>query len=168
MAKKRTENSTKSTKAEANSVDVSTIDSVIKTFYESVSFKIGKQPDYIRFRTLFRSEALLIPPKAEKIFSQSILDVELFVKISVENIVLNGLERRGSIVSEIARRMLSFGNIVHIFSTFEIRNKDDDPKPIQRGIYSVQLIREDHRWWIVSLMWEHERSELPLPRAYLV
>jgi len=168
MAKKRIEGLTKLTKAVANSSDVSTIDGVVNALYESVSFKIGKQPDYIRFRTLFRSEALLIPSKAEKIFSQSIVDVELFVKISVENIVLNGLERRGSIVSEIARRMLSFGNIVHIFSTFEARNKEDDPKPTQRGIYSIQLMREDHRWWIVSLMWEHERSELPLPRAYLL
>ncbi|MBI4810087.1 MAG: hypothetical protein HY800_01305 [Ignavibacteriales bacterium] len=148
--------------------DVSTIDGLIKALYESVTFVSGRQPDFTRFRSLFRPRALVIPHRTDKTAGVEVVDVELYVKNSVEKIVLTGMERKGNVITEIARRTLSFGNIVHVFSTFESKTKRDDPAPIERGIYSIQILRASHRWWIVSLMWEMERPDLPLPRAYLI
>ncbi len=152
----------------ADPSDVSTLDGLMKALYESISFVSGNQPDFTRFRTLFRPQALIVPPKPEKASSAEVIDVEIYIKNSVEKIVLSGMERKGNVFNEIARRTLSFGNIVHIFSTFESKTKREDATPIERGVYSIQIIRASHRWWIVSLMWEVERPDLPLPRAYLI
>lgn len=160
--------SSKPTVINADPSDVSTLDGIIKAFYESVSFSSGSQPNFRRFRTLFHPQGMVVPSKVDKMMPQSVLDIDSFIKNSVENIVLTGMERKGSIVGEIARRTLTFGNIAHIFSTFQTKNKQEETKPQQRGVYSIQMIRESHRWWVISLIWETERQDMPLPKAYLV
>ncbi|MBI5476522.1 MAG: hypothetical protein HY964_07270 [Ignavibacteriales bacterium] len=148
--------------------DVGTLDGVIKAIYESLSFATGSQPDFDRYKTLLRPQALLVPPKSDKAFPLQPIDIDLYSKKITEHIVLDGMERKGQHFTEIARRTLSFGMIVQIFSTFELRAKSDDPKPLQRGIYGIQLLREQQRWWIVSVMWDFERADLVIPKAYLV
>ncbi len=162
------ESSSKPTIINADPSDVSTLDGIIKAFYESISFSSGSQPNFRRFRTLFHPRGMLVPSKVDKMLPQSAMDIDSFIKNSVENIVLTGMERKGSIIGEIARRTLTFGNITHIFSTFETKNKYDDPKAQQRGVYSIQMIKDNHRWWVISLIWETERQDMPLPKAYLV
>jgi hypothetical protein len=148
--------------------DVGTQDGIVKALYESLSFATGSQPDFDRFKTLFREQALLVPPKSDKASPLHQIEVDLWVKKTVEHIVLDGMERKGGHVTEVARRTSKFGTIVQIFSTFELRVKLNDPSPTQRGIYSMQLMRDNQRWWIVSLMWDFERTDLPIPRAYLI
>lgn len=36
-----------------------------------------------------------------------------------------------------------------------------------RGINSIQLFDDGNRWWIVSVYWQAETPDLPLPSAYL-
>jgi hypothetical protein len=43
----------------------------------------------------------------------------------------------------------------------------DDPKPFVRGINSIQLFYEGSRWWIVSIYWQPESPEHPVPENYL-
>ena len=158
----------KSTVLEPKPSDVSSIDGIIKAFYESISFSSGSQPDFNRFHSLFHSQALLISPKQDRSTVVELVDVEMYVKDTVENIVLTGMERKGLVFTEIARRMQSLGSIAQVFSTFETKNKIDETKPIQRGIYSIQLLKFRQRWWILSLTWEYERTDLPIPRAFLI
>jgi len=147
---------------------VETIDGIIKAYYEAVSFTSGKQPDYKQLRILFHPQGQLVPPRKDKESAIEVLPLEVYIKQSVEHIVLAGIERKGMITTEIARRAQSFGSIVQIFSTFEVRYAAGEPVPIHRGIYSIQLVRDRHRWWIHSVMWDHEKPGTPLPRAYLV
>ena len=35
-----------------------------------------------------------------------------------------------------------------------------------RGINSIQLIFDGRRWWIVTIYWEHESPEHPIPAKY--
>jgi hypothetical protein len=148
--------------------DVQTIDGIVRALYESVSFVSGAQPDYTRLRSLFHPSGRLVPPKGERDHRTRVMDVDEFIARSKELVVIGGLERRGFSETEIARRTLSFGNIVHLFSTYESRYARTDPTPIQRGINSIQLLKDQHRWWIVSIVWETERTGQPIPRAYLV
>lgn len=152
----------------ADPSDVSALDGIIKAFYESISFSSGSQPNFRRFRTLFHPQGMLVPPKVDKMIPVNVMDIELYIKNSVEDIVLTGMERKGTIVREIARRTITFGNVTHIFSTFETKSKPDDLKSQQRGVYSIQIVKENSRWWIVSLVWETERQDMPLPKAYLI
>jgi hypothetical protein len=37
----------------------------------------------------------------------------------------------------------------------------------QRGINSFQLMFDGERWWVVSIMWEAEAPNRPIPEKYL-
>jgi hypothetical protein len=49
----------------------------------------------------------------------------------------------------------------------QINSKVDDPKPFTRGINSIQLFYDGARWWIMSICWQHESPEHPVPENYL-
>ena len=66
-----------------------------------------------------------------------------------------------------ARRADGFGHIMHVFSTYESRHREDDPEPFARGINSIQLMNDGRRWWVVSIFWEAESPQAPIPREYL-
>ena len=151
-----------------NIADVLTLDEIVKAFYESISFAVGKQPDYRRLKSLFHQQGFITPPKNEKEKNILIMDLDTYAKSSTENIVITGMERKGLIQTEIARRTQSFGNIAHILSTFEVKHSGGDATLLYRGLYSIQLIHENHRWWILSVLWENERTGLQVPRAYLI
>ena len=36
-------------------------------------------------------------------------------------------------------------------------------KPFDRGVNSFQLLNDGKRWWIVSIFWDSERPDNPLP-----
>ena len=60
-----------------------------------------------------------------------------------------------------------FGNLVHVWSTYESRHAADDAKPFTRGINSIQIIHAQGRYWVASIMWDDERPGLTLPEKYL-
>lgn len=66
---------------------------------------------------------------------------------------------------ELWRRVERFGNIAHIFSAYEISFDVGEPiKTVKRrGINSVQLNHSNSRWRIVSLIWDIEKQDNPLP-----
>lgn len=59
-----------------------------------------------------------------------------------------------------------YGNIMQVFSTYEsLRAKNG--KPFARGINSFQLLYKDNRWWIVTIFWQEEDHDFPIPTKYL-
>ena len=62
--------------------------------------------------------------------------------------------------------MECYGDIAQVFSTYESRHAEADAKPFQRGINSFQLLFDGHRWWVVTIYWQGERLDLPLPKQY--
>lgn len=78
-----------------------------------------------------------------------------------------GLEQNGFFEREIGRSVDSFGRIAQVFSAYDSRRSVDDAKPFQRGINSIQLLHDGTRWWIVSVFWDSERAENPIPPKYL-
>jgi hypothetical protein len=68
--------------------------------------------------------------------------------------------------SELARRTEQFGNIAQVFTTYASRH-DPKGKPFERGINSVELLNDGTRWWILSISWDSERPDNPIPAQYL-
>ena len=68
--------------------------------------------------------------------------------------------------SEIARHTEQFGNIAHVFTTYASR-RDPKGEPFERGINSVELLNDGSRWWILSISWDSERADNPIPAEYL-
>ena len=75
------------------------------------------------------------------------------------------LLEKGFHEKELARKVEQFGNIAHVFTTYEAKIEKDNVT--MRGINSLQLMNDGKRWWIVSLMWQGETPELQLPAQYL-
>jgi hypothetical protein len=153
----------------ADQADVASIDAIINTAYDVISGTAGKKRDWNRERSLFLPGARLMPTVREpgvavsgdKIRPQ-MLDVEGFIERSASY-----FEKNGFFEKEIARRTEEFGQIAHVWSTYESRHNADDPEPFMRGINSIQLFYDGNRWWIVSIYWQNESPEHPIPEKYL-
>lgn len=150
---------------EANPADVASIDAIIKAVYEVISGDAGKARDWDRFRTLFHKDAHLIPSDKNPqtgIVSATALTPEDYLK-QAEPFFLNN----GFFEKEIANRKEIYGNIAHVFSTYESFRKSDEKKPFMRGINSFQLLNDGKRWWIVNIFWLSETPENLIPKKYL-
>jgi hypothetical protein len=139
------------------------MDSTIAALYDVISGPAGKR-DWDRFRSLFIPGARLIPtftlPTGE--VGSRVLTPDDYAQRAGAR-----LEKEGFYEREAARRTEVFGNIAHVFSTYESRHAKDDAKPFQRGINSIQLMNNGKRWWIVTVFWQGEDEKNPLPQKYL-
>lgn len=150
---------------EANPADASTLDAIMKAVYDVISGDAGKPRDWDRFRSLFHKDARLIPAGKNQqtgIVGARALTPEDYIKRSEPILLKEGFFER-----EIARRVETFGNITHVFSTYESRHSLADKTPFARGINSFQLLNDGKRWWVITIYWEGETRENPLPKKYL-
>ena len=152
----------------ADPADVASIDAVITAAYDSISGPPGKR-DWDRERSLFIPGARLIPTTENAgetslvgEIAPHMLDIDGFIER-----VRDYVEKNGFYEKEIARRTEQFHQIAHVWSTYESRHKANDPEPFMRGINSVQLFYDGSRWWILSIYWQHESVEHPIPEKYL-
>lgn len=148
----------------AKAEDVASMDSILAALYDVISGPAGKKRDWNRMRSLFIPEGRLmaVSPNKEGGYRYRAMDVDGYIKASG-----NFLETNGFFEREVARTVEQFGQIAHVFSTYEARNKAEDAKPFLRGINSIQLMNDGKRWWIVSVYWQAEGQGNPLPDKYL-
>lgn len=149
---------------EANPADVASIDSIMKAVYDVISGDAGQARDWDRFRTLFYKDARMIPTGKNKdtgVVGGTALSPDDYIK-RAEPFLLKGFHER-----EKARRIEQYGNIAHVFSTYESFHKKDDKEPFMRGINSFQLLNDGKRWWVVTIFWQGETPEAPIPKEYL-
>ncbi|HTS37546.1 MAG TPA: hypothetical protein VMH04_17855 [Candidatus Solibacter sp.] len=143
--------------------DVASIDGIMKAFYEVISGPAGQPRQWSRDRTLYIPDIRFVAMSEDKAGKPvaHIVTHQQFVDASDEEAV-----KEGFFESEIHRVTQNFGNIAHVFSTYESRQKADGPV-IGRGINSVELFNDGQRWWIASVVWDDERPDNPLPPQYL-
>jgi hypothetical protein len=144
--------------------DVSTIDAIIASLYDVISGPAGQKRDWDRMRSLFAPGARLIPigPRQGGGYTTRVMTVEDYIRLGGPS-----LERDGFFEQEIGRRTERYGNMVHAFSTYDSRRELSDEKPFMRGINSIQAMYDGTRWWIISVLWESERSDNQIPEKYL-
>ncbi|MGQ0538644.1 MAG: hypothetical protein ACT4R6_06835 [Gemmatimonadaceae bacterium] len=144
--------------------DVASSDAIIKAVYDVISGGVGEKRDWDRMRSLFVPNARLMPAVPRPGGGSAVL------VWSVDDWIANSepfLEREGFHEREIHRVSEEYGNIMHLFSTYESRHSPADEKPFTRGINSFQLLRDAGRWWIVSIFWQSETPASPIPQKYL-
>lgn len=153
-----------SAQGQPNPNDVRSVDSVVAAVYDVISGPAGQKRNWDRMRSLFVPGARLIPtakrPSGE--IATTVLDVDGYIARAAA-----GMETNGFFEKEIARTVETYGNIAHVFSTYESRRKADDAKPFARGINSFQLMNDGKRWWLVTIFWQGESPETPIPSKYL-
>jgi len=68
--------------------------------------------------------------------------------------------------SELFHKTDIFGKIAQTFSAYEISFVSKNQTTVRKGINSIQLIRQNDKWVIVSLIWDRERDDLKIPAKY--
>lgn len=147
----------------ADPQDVETIDAIIRSMYECITFSPPGLPNFDRLRTLCHMNARFVPPHNSRNESISVFHTEEFIARSRSYIEETEFKHKGFHEQEISRRTEVFGNIAHILSAYESRHRKTDPSPISRGLNSVQLIKDNGRWWILNVAWDAESPRNPIP-----
>ena len=150
---------------EADPKDVGSLDAIMKAVYDVISGDAGKPRDWDRFRTLFHKDARLIPAGKNAqtgIFGANGISPEDYIKRVEPIFAKDGFHER-----ELARHVDQYGNIAQVFSTYHAFRKSDDKKPFLRGINSFQLLYDGTRWWVVTIYWQAETPDNPIPKVYL-
>ncbi|MBR9913983.1 MAG: hypothetical protein GYB32_04005 [Algicola sp.] len=143
---------------------VTTLDSTLESLYSVISGEKGEARDWDLFRYLFHKDAKLIPTSKTKDgkFDASFITPDGYIERAGTWLVENGFHE-----VEIHRSTQTFGNIAQVFSTYESYRSKSDSEPFMRGINSIQLLHDGHRWWIVNIYWQQETEDHPIPEAYL-
>jgi hypothetical protein len=150
-------------KAPAVPADTASVDAIVAALYDVISGPAGQARDWVRFRNLFAPGARLISAAPRRDASAPVaLSPDDYVARTGESFLKNGFFEK-----EISRQIESFGTVAHVFSTYESRRGAADPSPMARGINSIQLMQHADRWWIVTVMWDQERQDNPIPAKYL-
>jgi hypothetical protein len=148
----------------ADPKDVSSIDAIIAAVYDVISGPAGEKRNWARMRTLFVPDARMIATgkRQDGTFGRRSMSVEDYIKSSGPF-----LEKDGFFEKEIGRKSEQYGNIVHLFSTYEAKRTTADEKPFMRGINSFQLWNDGKRWWVVTIFWQSENNDQPIPEKYI-
>ncbi len=157
--------------AAKNPADVDTVEHLLASLYDVISGPAGKPRDWDRFRSLFLPDGRLgvIRPRHPAADGQPaqlgdvvLISPDTYIERDDPYFKTQGFFERG-----IHNNIEEFGNLVHVWSTYESRHTLKDAKPFARGINSIQLVHAQGRYWIASILWDDERPGLTLPPKYL-
>lgn len=140
--------------------DVQTIDGIIKAYYDVISGQAGQPRDWERDMSLHHPDALITITGKDK-NNNSYINTQTLSEYHKSF----GVPKSGFWEYEISREIQTFGNITHIWSTYETKEEKNGPVT-QRGINSIQLYYDGSRWWILSWMYDNERTDNPIPKEY--
>jgi hypothetical protein len=142
--------------------DVASMGAIIEAVYDVISGPKGQERDWNRMRSLFVPGARLISAHTGKdgLTTAHVMSVDDYIRLGDPLLKKDGFFER-----EAHRTEDRFGNIAQVFSTYESRHEKDG-KPFQRGINSFQLLFDGKRWWVVTIYWQGEKPDLPIPKQY--
>lgn len=144
--------------------DVATPEAIVAALYDVISGDAGVARDWDRFRSLFHPTGRLMPSGTNREGQGRVRAItpDEYIAGSEPFLVGEGFHER-----EIARSTERFGSIVHVWSTYEAVRSLSDSAPFVRGINSIQLFHDGARWWVISVYWQAETPDAPIPAAYL-
>jgi hypothetical protein len=142
--------------------DVGSIDSIISAFYDVISGPAGTPRQWRRDSSLYVPGVRFVSMSLRQGRPHAqVSDHGQYVASSDSFFVRNGFFER-----EIHRVTRRFGNVAHVFSTYEMRASANGPVT-GRGVNSIQLFWDGNRWWIANATWDGERPDNPIPRELL-
>ena len=147
----------------ARPADVSTIDGIMKAYYEVISGPAGDPRQWARDRTLYVPGIRFVIIEADRKgkVSATMLTHQEFVDASDGDAVAKWFYER-----EVHRVTHRFGNVVHVFSTSEARRTPNGPL-LGRSVDSVEMFWDGTRWWIVNAnIWPKEAPGNSLPAEF--
>jgi len=133
------------------------IEATVLAVYNVISGPAGRR-DWNRFEALFAPEGRLtvVGDKGP---------VSMTTKEFIERVTPN-VTAKGFFEKPVATRLLIYGNIAHVWSTYETREAASQEKPDARGINSFEMVRIGGEWKVQSILWEKEDAAHPIPPQF--
>jgi len=144
------------------SKDTRSVESTVLALYDVISGEPGSPRNWDRFKNLFKPEARLIPTRKDDQGNLTIkaMTPDEYVQLFSSRISTGFFER------ELSRKVEEYGTVIHVFSTYETKEKKDGPVT-NRGINSIQLFKDKDRYYVVNIFWCAESMGFELPDKYL-
>ncbi len=144
--------------------DIETRGAIVRAMYECISGPANQERDWSRLASLLypgaRFTRTSVGPDGN--LQAKVMDLNAYRENTSEYFRNNSFYE-----VEVARRIEWFGSIAHVFSTYESRHHPEEVRAFQRGINSIQLLKDEAGWRVFSVLWVHEREGLPIPETYL-
>ncbi|MEM7504064.1 MAG: hypothetical protein AAF417_18630 [Pseudomonadota bacterium] len=137
--------------------DVESIDAIVAAYYDVISGPAGFRYDADRDRSLHAPNAIITRVSAEGSLQRH--------NLAAEQEPLKDPYPEGFFEYEIGRIVEEYGDLAHVWSTFEVR-RTPEGETVSRGVNSISLYYHENRWWIASWSTQPEGDE-PLPARYL-
>lgn len=132
---------------EARPEDVSSIDGIIRAYYEIVSGSAGESSDAERDRSIHHPEAWVAI--ASNSTGQPTVNVITLDEYHGEN----RPRQQGFWEWETDRVVSRSGNMVHVWSSYASA-RTEGGEPYARGVNSITLFHDGTRWWIMGWMFD--------------
>lgn len=142
--------------------DVASPEAIVRAMYDTLSGPAGER-NWYRLRSLFVNGARVVPMAGRAGAGEGSPALSLAEWIEQ---VTPYLADNDFYEAEIMNHADRFGSIMQVFSTYETR-RDPGETAFARGINSIQLLFHDGRWWIVSVIWDQESKENPIPGEFM-
>jgi hypothetical protein len=148
--------------AAARAGDVDSIEHIIAAVYDVISGPAGPR-DWDRFRSLYYPGARMIPSRRD---DKGTVTARVSSPDEYATRSQGFFSKEGFFENSVSNRVEIWDHIAHVWSTYESRHARGE-KPFARGINSFQLFNDGSRWWILTVYWESEDANHPLPEKYL-
>jgi hypothetical protein len=144
----------------AKADDVKSLDAIMHAIYDVISGPAGDR-DWNRFRSLCLPQVRLTSVGKRQDGSAYVasFSIEDYIKRASEHFAKEGFYENA-----IVNQTTGFGNMNQVLSSYESCPASGE-KPFQRGVNSFQLLNDGKRWWVVSILWDSERPDNPLPAS---
>lgn len=138
--------------------DVSSLDGIMRAYYEVVS----GGPNVVR--DVQRDLSLHHPDAAIFLMARNAQKERVLKRRTVEEYHAGSQAffASGFFENEIKREVKRFGHSVQVWSTYEMRKIQDGPV-IGRGINNLMLSFDGKRYWILAETWDDESKDNPIP-----
>jgi len=149
---------------EPRSEDVSSIDGMVRAYFEVVSGPAEKKREWGRDATLYIPGIRFLIFREDKNGKTSLrtLTHQEFVDESEAAMAGKAFYER-----EVHRITHRAGNVAHAFCTAEQKHSPDGPVE-GRSVDSLEMFWDGSRWWITNAnIWEVEGKGHPLPKEFL-
>ena len=133
---------------EARQEDVSSIDGIIRAYYEVVSGPGGEVADVERDRSLHHPKAWVAIAGTDS-SGQPTVNVRTLDEYHGEN----GPRAGGFWEWETDRVVSRSGSMVHVWSSYASA-RTEGGEPYARGVNSITLFHDGTRWWIMGWMFD--------------
>ncbi len=143
--------------------DVKSVESIMKALTEVISGPGDQARDWERFNYLFTDDAKLIPTQRDE---NGKVTYAYWTPAQYEEMFIKNRSGQDFYEQELFRITEAYGNIAHCFSTYSVKLEKDGPIS-RRGINSIQLLKDNNRWYIMNVFWSNETIDEPLPDKYL-